>query len=161
MNITFAVVFLLAVMTFCGLAGKSDRTGDSPASNQPAKPAFDRDAVKKELAKLSEKIMTAAQHGDVSYLAKITTEDFESTDADGRVQTKNKALADVKEEKNIRSLDVSEAELQSADENGAVLQYVLRVTGKNGRLVKARITDSYVKQDSEWMLKRQQQTIMK
>jgi len=158
MNITFAVVILLAVMTFCGLAGKSDRAGNSPASNQAA---FDRDAVKKELAKLSEKIMTSAQYGDVSYLAKITTEDFESTDADGRVQSKNQALADVKVEKNIKSLDVSEPELQSADENAAVLQYVLRVTGKNGRSIKARITDSYVKQDGEWMLKRQQQTIMK
>lgn len=161
MNITLPALMLLAVMTFCGLVGQSDKTSNGTAANQAVKPAFDRDAVKKELAKLSEKIMTAAQYGDVSYLAKITTEDFESTDADGRVQTKNKALADVKVEKGIKSLDVSEPELQSADENAAVLQYVLRVTGKNGRSIKARVTDSYVKKDGEWMLNRQQQTIMK
>ena len=161
MNTIFAVGILLAVMTFCGQLTQTDKPGNAPAANVAVKPEFDRDAVKKELVRLSEKIMTAAQQGDVSYLARVTTEDFESTDVDGRVQTKNKALADVKEEKAIRSLELTEPELLSADENAAVLQYVLRVTGKNGRLVKARITDSFIKKDGAWLLKREQQTIMK
>jgi hypothetical protein len=165
MNIGLALSFLAAVFLLCGQLGDLGRSsgGQQPpaANQQPAKPAFDRQAVKVELTTLAQRIMNAAQQGDVSYLAKVTTEDFESTDVDGRTQTKNKALAEVKEEKAIRSLDISDAELQSADETAAVLQYVLRVTAKNGRSIRARVTDNYVRDDGEWKLRRQQQTILR
>ena len=157
----FALITL--AWTFCGLGDKLEKssTGDKSASNSAVKQAPDRDAVKRELVSLANDISTAAKDGDVTFLAKITTDDFELTDVDGKVQNKNKALADVKEEKGIKSFDISDEKLVSLDETSAVLSYTLKVMGKNGRSAKAATTDTYVKKDGKWLLKSEQQTLLK
>lgn len=163
MKILLPFALISLAWTFCGLGDKLEKssTGDKSATNTAAKPAQDRDAVKRELVSLANDISTAAKDGDVSFLAKITTDDFQLTDIDGKVQNKNKALADVKEEKGIKSFDISDEKLVSLDETSAVLSYTLRVTAKNGRSAKAATTDTYVKKDGSWLLKSEQQTLLK
>ncbi|MGB7200831.1 MAG: nuclear transport factor 2 family protein [Pyrinomonadaceae bacterium] len=163
MKILLPFALISLAWTFCGLGDKVERssTGDKQASNQAVKPAQDRDAVKRELVSLANDITNAAKDGDVTFLAKITTDDFQLTDIDGKVQNKNKALADIKEEKMIRSFDISDEKLVSLDETSAVLSYTLKVTAKNGRSAKAATTDTYVKKDGSWLLKSEQQTLLK
>jgi hypothetical protein len=163
MKILLPFALVLAMWTFCGLGDKLEKssTGDKQASNQAVKQAPDRDAVKRELVSLANDIATAAKDGDVTFLAKITTDDFQLTDVDGKVQNKNKALADIKEEKMIKSFDISDEKLVSLEETSAVLSYTLKVTAKNGRSAKAQTTDTYVKKDGTWLLKSEQQTLLK
>jgi hypothetical protein len=163
MKILLPFALLAFVWTFCGLGDKLEKssTGDRPASNSAVKQAPDRDAVKRELVSLANDIANAAKDGDVTFLAKITTDDFQLTDIDGKVQNKNKALADVKEEKGIKSFDISDEMLVSLEEASAVLSYTLKVTAKNGRSAKAATTDTYVKKDGSWLLKSEQQTLLK
>lgn len=163
MKILLPFALIALAWTFCGLGDKLEKssTGDKPASNQAVKPAPDRNAVKKELVTLANDIATAAKDGDITYLAEITTDDFQLTDIDGKVQNKNKALADVKEEKGIRSFDISDENLVSLDETSAVLSYKLKVTARNGRSAKAQTTDTFVKRDGKWLLKSEQQTLLR
>lgn len=163
MKILLPFALLAFVWTFCGLGDKLEKspTGDKPASNQAVKPAQDRNAVKKELVSLANDIATAAKDGDITFLAEIATDDFQLTDIDGKVQNKNKALADVKEEKGIKSFEISNENLVSLDETSAVLSYTLKVTARNGRSAKAQTTDTFVKKDGKWLLKSEQQTLLK
>jgi hypothetical protein len=163
MNIFIPLVMIAAVLGFCGQFGKNTAPAveDKPVANRPVKQAPDRDAVKKQLVELANEIANAAKDGDVTYLAKVTTDDFQLTDVDGKVQNKNKALADVKEEKAIRSFDISDEQLVSLDEDSAVLSYTIKVTAKNGRSAKAKTIDNYVRSDGKWLLKSEQQTLIK
>lgn len=153
---------LLAAISICGI-GEKDKTttSDPPPANVVAKPAQDRDAVKRQLVSLANEITTAAKDGDVNFLAKATTDDFVFTDIDGSVKSKNKALADVKEERAIKSFEITNENLVSLDESTAVLSYTLKVSAKNGRSARAATTDTYVKKDGKWMLKSEQQTLLK
>ena len=140
---------------------KQGTTSEKPVANQASKPAQDRDAVRRELVSLANAIATAAKDGDVSYLAKIATDDFQLTDVDGKIKTKNQALTEVKEEKAIKSFDITDDKLVSLDDATAVLTYTLKVYGKNGRSARAGTTDTFVRQDGKWMLKSEQQTLLK
>jgi hypothetical protein len=163
MKILLPFAMISLAWTFCGLGERIEKssTDDKTASNQAVKPAQDRNAVKRELVSLANDIANAAKDGDITFLAEITTDDFQLTDVDGKVQNKNKALADVKEEKGIRSFDISDENLVSLDETSAVLSYTLKVTARNGGSAKAKTTDTYVKKDGKWLLKSEQQTLLK
>jgi len=154
--------------SICGLDNGSRSSDGSSPSNSAASqtkstpsPAQDKAAVKSELVKLVNAIGQAAMDGDITYLARVSTDDFESTDVQGKVQDKNEALAEVKKEKTIRSFSITEEELLSFSEDSAVLKYTLSVTLKNGRSGKAKVTDSFVRKNSEWLLKSEQQTMMR
>lgn len=136
-------------------------SGDSPVSNQAAKPTLDREVIKRQVVERANEITQAAVKGDVSFLAKASTEDFQFTDIDGKVKTKNKALAEVKEERALRSFEITDEKLVTADESSAVLSYTLKVTANNGRTAKAATTDTYVREGGEWLIKSQQQTLLK
>jgi hypothetical protein len=157
----FAVLF---AMWFACSDLNDDKQGtanEKTASGQQAKQTQDREAVRKELVSLANSIATAAKDGDVSYLAKIATDDFQLTDVDGKIKSKNQALAEVKEEKAIRSFDITDDKLVSLDDTAAVLTYTLKVYGKNGRSARAGTTDTFVRQDGKWMLKSEQQTLLR
>jgi hypothetical protein len=79
----------------------------------------------------------------------------------GKVQNKNKALADIKEERTVRSWAITDPQLLSASDDSAVLQYVLNVTLKSGASGRARVTDSFVNQNGKWMLRSEQQTMIR
>lgn len=157
----FGVIF--AMWMACGglTDNKEASVGEKAPSNQAAKPAQDRDSVRHDLVKLANDVSNAAMQGDISYLSKIATDDFQLTDVDGKIKSKNQALAEVKQEKNIRSVEILDDKLVSLDDSSAVLTYTLKVYGKNGRTARAGTTDTFVKQEGKWMLKSEQQTLLK
>lgn len=166
MKLLLPFALLAAMWAVCGKLGEikeSKPTDDRPVavSNQASKPALDREAIKSELIALANDILNASKDGDVTFLAKIATDDFKFTDIDGKVRDKNKTLAEVKEEKAIRSAEITDERLVAADESSAVLSYTLKVTAKNGRSAKASVTDTYVREDGEWRIKSEQQTLLK
>jgi hypothetical protein len=162
MKLLLPLAMLAAVWSFCGLGNtQNTSTQQKPPANQAPTPVTDRDSVRRELISLANQITQAAKDGDVSYLAKIATDDFRLTDIDGKVKSKNQALTEIKEEKNIRSFDILDANLVSLEGSTAVLTYTIKVIGKNGRSAKAGTTDTYVQQDGKWMLKSEQQTLLR
>lgn len=161
MKLLLPFALIAAVWTVCGIGDKPETPAERLVANTAAKPAQDREAVKRELISLANDITTAAKDGDVTFLAKATTDDFQFTDVDGSIKSKNKALAEVKEERNLRSFEISNEKLVSLDESSAVLTYTLKVTAKNGRQARAATTDTYVKQDGKWLLRSEQQTLLK
>ena len=157
----FAVLFAMWFACSDLTEDKQGAANEKPASGQTKPAVQDRDAVRRELVSMANAITTAAKDGDISYLSKNATDDFKLTDVDGKIKTKNQALAEVKEEKAIKSFDITDDQLVSLDENTAVLTYTLKVYGKNGRSAKAGTTDTFVKQDGKWMLKSEQQTLLR
>ena len=147
-------------MYVCGL-------DNTPKQNEPAQPVApaprkpDKETVLNELVKLENDITRAALNGDITLLVKNTTDDFELTGVDGKVQNKNEALADIKKEKNIKSFSITDADLLSFNDDTAVLQYTQNVTLKTGQSGRARVTDTFVKKDGSWIVKSEQQTMMK
>ena len=162
MKFLLAPIVLGLAVFFCNL-GESARD-QRPLSNQAPQqqqPVVDKNAVRTELTNLANDLTEAAARGDITFVANNTTDDFELTGVDGKVQNKNKALAEIKEEKSVRSWALTDIELASADERTAVLRYMLNVTLKSGQSGRARTVDTYVKQDGRWLLKSEQQTLIK
>lgn len=154
-------------MAFCNLGEKLNSSSQSgPANQAPAANAVplkgqDRESVKNELVRLVNDIAQASVDGDIVTLTKVTTDDFEMTDVEGKVQNKNEALAEVKKEKSIKSWSIRETELTTLTDDTAVMKYLLSLTLKNGRSGKARVTETFVKEDGEWLLRSSQQTMVK
>ena len=170
MKSILAFAILAAVMYVCGFDNAAKQSGESTPSNTaqipaPVKaspsPTADKLSLRNELVKLENDMTQAALNGDITLLARNTTDDFELTGVDGKVQNKNEALADVKKEKNIKSWTLTEPELLSFSEDSAVLRYIQNVTLKTGQSGRARVTDSFIKKDGRWMVKTEQQTMMK
>lgn len=154
-------------MTLCNLGERMITSQPSETANQrqpiaqaPAK-TQDKAEVKAELVRLINEIAQASVDGDIVTLTKMTTDDFELTDVEGKVQNKNEALADVKKEKSIKTWSITETDLTTLTEDTAVMKYVLSLTLKNGRSGKARVTETFVKEDGQWMLKSSQQTMVR
>lgn len=166
MKLITAPTILLVVLTFCGLGqDRSQNTGQHndrghPPDNRVASP-MDRDETKNELLRLINEIADASVDGDRAYLNMRTTEDFQLTDVEGRVLDKKKALDEVKRESAIMSWVITEAELGSLTEDSAVMTYLMTLTGANGQKVKARVTDTFSRKDGEWLLKSEQQTLVR
>ncbi|HMQ03547.1 MAG TPA: nuclear transport factor 2 family protein [Pyrinomonadaceae bacterium] len=167
MNLTVSIALLVFAAGVCNL---SDRSTSGPGNSFPSNSetanaapvkASDRESVKNELLRLVNEIADASVEGDAAMLADITTEDFQLTDVEGKVQNKKQALADVKKETSIRSWTITEAELTADTQDAAVLNYLLSLTLKNGQSGKARITDTFSKQGGRWLLRSSQQTMVK
>lgn len=161
MRSLLALGILAAVMYACDLGDKT--TTDPPANTAqaPAKTKPDKAEVFAELMAIEKEISEAAINGDITLLAKATTDDFELTGVDGKVQNKNEALADIKKEKNIKSFTITEAELMSFSEDSAVLRYTQNITLKTGQSGRAKVTDTFVKRDGKWLVRSEQQTFLK
>jgi hypothetical protein len=163
MKSLLAFAILGTAMTICGIGEKQEsgisNTATTKSNSAPSKP--DKQVLTDELMKMESEIVAAVVDGDITLLAQWTTDDFELTDIDGKVQNKNQALADVKKETAIKEVKISDPELLSCSEDTAVLRYTELVKAKNGRSAKVRITDSFVKKDGKWLIKSEQQTLMK
>ncbi len=165
-----AILALTLLLSAAGICNLSDRTvsgpqggpsnNDVPANAAPAK-AEDRESVKNELVRLVNEIADASVDGDVAMLTDITTDDFQLTDVEGKVQNKKQALADVKKETSIKTWTITEAELTADTADTAVLNYLLTIELKSGQSGKARITDTFSKQGGRWLLRSSQQTMVK
>lgn len=159
MKSILAVALLFATLSLCNLTDKAKP--EATPSPSAATSAAEREAVLAELMKLESELTTASLEGDISTLAPHIADDFSGTTFDGKVQNKNQVLADTKPQKAVKSWKITEAQLISYDGNSAVLSYLQTLTGRNGRTVSARITDTFVKRDGRWLVKSEQQTLMK
>jgi Domain of unknown function (DUF4440) len=160
MKSILAFAILAAVMYACGL-GDTKQNEAPPANTVQTPKKQDKEALLSELLKMENDLSQAGVDGDITMLAKYTTDDFELTRVDGKVQNKNEALAEVKKEKTIRSFSINEGDLLSFTDDSAVLRYTLNVTLRNGRYGSARVTDSFVKRNNMWMIKSEQQTLIR
>jgi hypothetical protein len=161
--LTLAVLF--AALSLCNLTDKSKPDANSNASNPPAaapsNSEIDRVALTVELMKLENELTTASFNGDISTLANYVADDYSGTGADGKTQNKNQLLSSIKPDKVTKSWKITDGELVSANENSAVLTYIQSQTLRDGRTFRARVTDTFVKRNGRWLVKSEQQTLMK
>ena len=182
MKSILAVALLIAVLSLCNLTDKSKpnansnsantngaETQNSPAENghqSQSSPnsnnsSTDRTALTVELMKIEYQVTTASFAGDISTLASYVADDYSGTDADGKTQNKNQLLAATKPDKVTKSWKITDGELVSSSEDSAVLTYIQTQTLKNGQTFRARVTDTFVKRNGRWLVKSEQQTLMK
>lgn len=180
MNSLFAAALLIAILSLCNLTDKSKPTNDSNSANtnstensateknhpdqsrsDSSNPATDRAALTVELMKLEYELTTASFAGDISTLASYVADDYSGTGADGRTQNKNQLLAATKPDKITKSWKITDGELVSATEDSAVLTYIQNQTLRDGRTFRARVTDTFVKRNGRWLVKSEQQTLIR
>jgi hypothetical protein len=111
--------------------------------------------------KIEYDLTTASFAGDISTLASYVADDYSGTGADGRTQNKNQLLAATKPDKITKSWKITEGELVSSSEDSAVLTYIQTQTLRDGRTFRARVTDTFVKRTGRWLVKSEQQTLIK
>lgn len=161
--LTIAVLF--AALSLCNLTDKSKRDANSNAapsdSATPANAEIDRVALTVDLMKLEKELTTAAFAGDISTLANYLADDYSGTDAEGKTQNKNELLKSIEPDKITKSWKITDGELVSANTDSAVLTYIQNQTLKDGRTFRARVTDTFVKRNGRWLVKSEQQTLMK
>jgi hypothetical protein len=160
MKSILAVATLIAMLSLCNLTEKS-KPNATPSPDKSSSAAKDREAVLDELMKIEYEMTTASLNGDISTLAPHIADDYSGTGFDGRTQNKNQLLAATKPDRVTKSWKITDAQLVSLDEDSAVLSYVQSQTAKNGQTAHARITDTFVKRDGHWLVKSEQQTLMK
>jgi hypothetical protein len=153
----------LAALSLCNLSEKmkSGENSNNQRETSNTKPATDRDALTVELMKIEGEITTASFKGDISTLANYIADDYSGTGADGKTQNKNQVLAATKLDKVTKSWKITDGQLSSFSEDSAVLTYVQSQTLRNGRTYSARVTDTFVKRDGRWLVKSEQQTLIK
>jgi hypothetical protein len=160
MKSLLAAAMLVATVSLCNL---TDKTKPEPTPT-PAKfggSVSDREAVRAELLQIVNEMTTASLAGDIATLAPHIADDFSGTSYDGKVQNKNQTLAATKPDRITKSWKITDAQLTSLDQDSAVLTYVQTQTARNGRSVSARITDTFVKRNGQWLVKSEQQTLMR
>ena len=148
------------MLSLCNLTDKS-KPDATPSPDKSSSAALDREAVLAELMKIEYEMTTASLNGDISTLAPHIAEDYSGTSFDGTIQNKNQLLSATKPDRITKSWKITDAQLVSFDNNSAVLSYVQSQTARNGRTARARITDTFVKRDGRWLVKAEQQTLMK
>ena len=177
MKSILTVTLLMAVLSLCNFADKSKPTNASAPANANTSqnhpdsgPAngdttqnqdIDRDALTAELIKIEYEVTTASFKGDISTLARYVADDYYGTNADGTSQNKNQLLSSLKPDRVTKEWKITDGQLVSASEDTAVLNYIQTEIFRNGRSVRARITDTFVKRNGRWLVKSEQQTLMR
>ena len=176
-----AAILLIAILSLCNLTDKSKPTANSNSANanriekqntagpdhpnqgnsNSSNPAKDREALKVELMKIEYEVTTASFAGDTSTLASYVADDYSGTGVDGSTQNKKQLLAATKPDKVTRDWRITDGEVVSSSEDSAVLTYIQTQTLKNGRTYRARVTDTFVKRNGSWLVKSEQQTLIK
>ena len=180
MNSILAAAVLIAILSLCNLTDKSKPADNSNSSTTnstensatenghpdqsrsgSSNPATDRAALTVELMKIEYELTTASFAGDISTLASYVADDYSGTAADGSTQNKNQMLAATKPDKMTKSWKITDGELVSFSEDSAVLTYIQNQTLRDGRTFRARVTDTFVKRNGRWLVKSEQQTLIK
>jgi hypothetical protein len=155
----------MAILSFCNLSDKLKPASDSNSSEKPVaekrSQEADRDAVTAELMKIEHEMTTASINGDISTLATYVADSYVGTSYDGKMQNKNQLLAATKPDKTTKSWTITDAKLVSLSQDSAVLTYTQSQTFRNGQTARARITDTFIKQNGRWLVSAEQQTILK
>ena len=179
MKSVLALAALIAILSLCNLTDKSKPTTNSNADNtearntsaegdrqdrnrsDPGNSSTDRGALTVELMKLEYELTTASFAGDISTLASYVADDYVGTSVDGSTQNKNQLLASTKPDKVTKSWKITDGELVSSDKDSAVLTYIQNQTLRDGRTFRARVTDTFVKRNGRWLVKSEQQTLIR
>lgn len=163
MKALLAGMVFLAALSLCNLTDKMKSGGDTNTQREftPTNAAPDKEALTVELMKIEAEITAASFKGDISTLASYIADDYSGTGADGKTQNKNQVLAATKPDTTTKSWKITDGQLSSFSEDSAVLTYVQSQTLRNGRTYSARVTDTFVKRDGRWLVKSEQQTLMK
>jgi hypothetical protein len=182
MNSILAIALLIALLSLCNLTDKSKPAANSNSSNtnsaekqntaaepdhpnqsnsNSSNPAKDREALKVELMKIEYDVTTASFAGDTSTLASYVADDYSGTGVDGSTQNKKQLLAATKPDKVTKGWRITDGEVVSSSEDAAVLTYIQTQTLRDGRTFRARVTDTFVKRNGRWLVKSEQQTLMK
>jgi hypothetical protein len=170
MKSILAFALLFAALSLCNLTKSKpeDNSNSSSGPNAATSPAaaptstgVDRVALTVELMQLENELTTASFAGDISKLATYVADDYSGTDVEGKTQNKNQLLSQVKPDTVTKSWKITDGELTSASEDTAVLTYIQSQTLKDGRTFRARVTDTFVKRNGRWLVKSEQQTLMK
>lgn len=164
MKSILAAALLIATLSLCNLADKikSDEGSNTNAGKQHVNNAeADREAVTVELLKLEYELTDASLKGDIATLAPHIADNFVGTGVNGTTYNKNQLLAATKPDKMTKSWKITDAKLVSLSDDSAVLTYVQEQKFKNGRTYRARVTDTFIKQDGKWLVSAEQQTLMK
>jgi hypothetical protein len=160
-----AVLLLMATLSLCNLADKLKPAANSNAPDNKNAAAqnsdADRAAATEELLKIEYEMTTASLKGDIAGLAPYIADNYAGTSYDGSIQNKNQLLAATKPDKTTKSWKITDAKLVSLSDDSAVLTYTQTQTARSGQTVRARITDTFVKQNGRWLISAEQQTILK
>ena len=162
-------MIFLAALSLCNLSEKMKSGGSTNTNTNTntqrqitsANSAGEREALTVELMKIEGEITAASFKGDISTLASYIADDYSGTDASGKTQNKNQVLAATRPDTTTKSWKITDGQLSSFSENSAVLTYIQSQTLRNGRTYSARVTDTFVKRDGRWLVKSEQQTLMK
>ena len=160
MKTILAVATLIAMLSLCNLTDKS-KPDAKPSPEKSTSVALDRNAVLAELMKIEKEMTDASLNGDISTLAPYIADDYSGAGIDGRSQNKNQLLAATKPDGVTRSWTITEAQLVSLDEESAVLNYVQTQTSRSGRSARARVIDTFVRRNGRWLIKSEQQTLIR
>ena len=163
MKAILAGMVFFAALSLCNLSEKlkSGENSNTQRETSNSNSATDKEALAIELMKIEGEITTASFKGDISTLANYIADDYSGTDAGGKTQNKNQVLAATKPDKVTKSWKITDGQLSSFSEDSAVLTYVQSQTLRNGRTYSARVTDTFVKRDGRWLVKSEQQTLIK
>lgn len=172
MKSILAATLFIAVLSLCNLSDKTKETNSNPANTNSAERQDqrrssssssepDRAAVLVELMKIEQDLTNASFNGDISTLASYMTDDYTGTAADGTTQTKNQLLSSIKPDKVTKSWKITDGELVSLSDDSAVLTYIQSQTLRNEQTYRARVTDTFVKKNGRWLIKSEQQTLIK
>ena len=159
-----AFAVLIAALSLCNLSEKMkpEANSNAPNNNSAAQnSAADRDAVLTELMKIEYEMTTASINGDIAALAPHVADNYVGTAYNGTMQNKNQLLAATKPDKRTKSWKITDAKLVSLSNDSAVLTYTQSQTSRSGQTARARITDTFVKQNGRWLISAEQQTILR
>jgi hypothetical protein len=161
--LAFAILGVAMLACEFGDQKSGNESGTSNTASSPAKTTAtpDKQSVQNELLQFENKMAQASVDGDASFLSDNTTDDFELTGVDGKIQNKSAALADVKAEKRIKTWTITEPDLMSFSDDSAVFRFTLNLTLKTGQSGSARVTDSFVRKNGHWLVKSEQQTMIR
>ena len=134
---------LLALFVLTGVAL-------SPATGQTKSPKAER-----ELLKLQREWLDAYQKHDAAALERIEADDFTLTEADGKVTTKPKDVASIRNAKPPQpddSFDVEDVKVRLYGDTAILMGRVILKYRNKGQMVveRYRYTDTYLKRRGRW-----------
>ncbi len=122
-------------------------TNESPA------PADDQANVLVELIAIEHRWKTAKYKGDTATLETIFADEFTNTDQKGKTFTKAEWVAIWKRgDRSAKSWEISDARLESLEENKATITFTNTINFKNSRIIRTKDTDTFIKHDGRWQV---------
>ncbi len=151
-----------AFPTMTPVAADSPAINSSPTPSssvtppQTPPPGIDKDAALRDVFEIENVIIRSTFKGDIAALESNTTDDFTSTDAQGRNFNKRQMIAEIRKgEARNYVYKLGKPTLVSADESTVVFRYQLQAGPPQSEYDRVTLTETYVKRDGRWLLRSQ------